>query len=96
MSGIDDQGMMPPHVQPQQADDRTMDERVASPPDADDPDAATGTAGEGRPREESAEQTEVDQALAGISEDERADSARLARGGVPQPGEDVTRSQRNP
>lgn len=32
MSGIDDQGTMPEHVQPQRADDDTMDEQVTGSP----------------------------------------------------------------
>ncbi|MFD5226408.1 hypothetical protein ACFWHT_12370 [Microbacterium sp. NPDC058342] len=86
MSGIGDQGMMPEHVQSQHPDDDTVDERVAA---AGSGDRVDGDA------EVEAEQTEVDEALAGISDDERADAARMARRIAQEPGID-TRSQRNP
>ncbi|WP_309128357.1 hypothetical protein [Microbacterium sp.] len=99
MSGIGDQGMMPRHVQPQESDDDTMDERVTSPPDAEDPAAATGRADDVPHRDGagSREQDEVDEVLAGISDDERADAERLARNDRRgQAADDDSRSQRNP
>lgn len=98
MSGIGDQGMMPEHVRPQRADDDTVDERVAVPPDEHDPAARTGHAGEDPDEAHpDAGQSEVDEALAGISDDERADAERFARlRDQAAQGEEDTRSQRNP
>lgn len=73
MSDIDE-GMMPAHVQPQHADDDSVDESVANPQDHS-PEQRYG----GTDDEIAAEQAEVDDALAGISDDERADAARMAR-----------------
>lgn len=69
MSDIDE-GMMPAHVQPQHADD----ESVANPQGHSPEQRYSGT-----DDEIAAEQAEVDDALAGISDDERADAARMAR-----------------
>lgn len=73
MSDIDE-GMMPAHVQPQRADDDSVDESVTNPQDHS-PEQQYG----GTDDEVAAEQAEVDDALAGISDDERADAARMAR-----------------
>ena len=78
--------MMPENVEPQHPDDDTVDESVA------DPDAPVEET-------EEAEQAEIDDLFAGISDDERADAERMARPADPHAADsDVgdTRSQRNP
>ena len=75
MSGIGDQGMMPEYVQPQHPDDDSMEE------DGETETVVTGGDEQG--------QAEVDDALAGISDGERADAAGVppGRGPVADPAD---------
>lgn len=82
MSGIGDQGMMPDHVSSRRPDDDTVDERVAHPEkrlrtESGDRDGADAEQTEVDRAD--AEQAEVDAVLRGISDDDRADSARMER-----------------